>query len=206
MHASCPVTSTTQNANLPDMKRYLHFYVITLAALLILQACGNGEEQRQREQAQQDSMVEAQQRKERARLDSLAQARADSIARKLQSENGQNGKDQVETGQAQKETERETQPASSSRDYSFDAQGRFTVQVESWRNRSVAEKRLKLWKDRGFDQAYISEHGNEDTGEVWYRIRLGHLSNKQQAQNLKQHVMDQYNSNSWVAISRGASS
>jgi len=206
MHASCQVASTTQNANHPVMKRYLHFYVITLAALLMLQACGNGEEQRQREQAQQDSMVEAQQRKERARLDSLAQARADSIARKLQNENGQNGKDQVGTGQAQKKTAKETQPASSSREYSFDAQGRFTVQVESWRNRNVAEKRLKTWKDRGFNQAYISEYGNENTGEVWYRIRLGKLPSKQQAQNLKQHVMDQYNSQSWVAIGRDSSS
>lgn len=157
------------------MKRIVIFLIISFIAISLLNACGPSEEEKQRrEQARQDSLEQVRQQKlEQQRQDSIEQARQDSI-------------------QAAKKRKRERNRIE------FASDGAFSVQVEAWRSKGKAESQVQKWVDRGYENAYAVKHGNEDTGDIWFRVRLGHLATQDMAQKLKSKIQRKYNETSWV--------
>lgn len=144
------------------MKRVVIFLITSAMAISMLQACGPSEEEiQQREQARQDSLERVkQQRLEQQRQDSIEQARQDSI-------------------QAAKERERERNRIE------YDSNGAFAVQVEAWRSKNKAEAQVQKWVDRGYENAYVVKMGNEETGDIWFRVRLGQVATKDMAENCR---------------------
>lgn len=142
----------------------------------LMNACGpSEEEQRRQAQARQDSLERVrQQRMEQRRLDSLAQVRQDSIAAAQQAEK--------ERSQIQ-----------------FDKNGPFAVQVEAWRSEDKAQGQIEKWKGRGFDNAYVVKSGDENTGEVWFRVRLGRFATLDMAHQFQNQLQEDYQAQSWVS-------
>lgn len=163
------------------MKQWIIFSIITAISIGMLNGCGpSEEEQRRAEQARQDSLEQIRQRQlEQQRKDSIAQARADSLA-------------------AQEEEESEDQI-----DVTFDPDGAYAVQVEAWRSEQKAESQVDKWVDRGFENAFVVKHGQEETGDVWFRVRLGRLSSPEAAQGLQEQLREQYDAPSWISTSPG---
>lgn len=158
------------------MKDKTRFTGLILLIAGLLWGCGPSEQEIQRrEQARQDSLEQVRQdsldRLRRQRQDSIAQAKTDSM-------------------------EMETQ---ASTNVSFTANGRFSVQVESWRSQQKAQSRAEAWKERGFDQATVVQHGDESTGDVWFRVRLGNLQNREAAQQAQETLQEEYQAQSWIA-------
>lgn len=145
-------------------------------AISMFNGCGPSEEEvQQREQARQDSLEQMrQQRLAEQRQDSIEQARQDSIA-------------------AAKEREERNR-------IEFDSDGSFAVQVEAWRSEEKAEAQVQKWVDRGYENAYVVKHGNEDTGNIWFRVRLGHLATKEMAEKLRSKLQEEYNEPSWISL------
>lgn len=158
------------------MKQIVIFLVTSALAISLLNACGPSEEEIERqEQARQDSLEQVrQQRMEQQRQDSIEQARQDSIEA------------------AKKEEERNR--------IEFDSDGQFAVQVEAWRSEEKAENVVQKWVDRGYENAYVVKHGNEDTGDVWFRVRLGHLGTKEMAEKLRDKLQREYDEPSWISL------
>lgn len=156
-------------------KIFISFITLALAAS-ILSSCGPSEEEiKKREQARQDSLERVrQQRVEKQRQDSIAQARQDSIA-------------------AAKEREERNR-------IEFDSNGAFAVQTEAWRSREKAEAQVQKWVDRGYENAYVVKTGNEDIGEVWFRVRLGRVDSRKMAEKLREKLKNEYNAPSWISM------
>lgn len=165
------------------MKRIVIFLVTSSFAIGLLSACGPSEEELQRrEQARQDSLEQVQQQRlMEQRQDSIEQARQDSI-------------------EAAEKRERERNRIE------FDSDGAFSVQVEAWRSEEKAENQIQKWKERGYEDAYVVKHGKEETGNIWFRVRLGHLGSQEMAQKLKDKLQREYNEPSWVSMSQDESS
>jgi len=161
------------------MKQITIFLITAIISIGLLNACGPSEEEiRQREQARQDSLEQVrQQRIEQQRQDSIQQARQDSI-------------------EAAKQRERERNRIE------FDSDGAFAVQVEAWRSRDKAEAQVQKWVDRGYENAYVVKFGNEETGDIWFRVRLGHLATKDMAEKLEAKLKREYNEPSWTSMTQ----
>lgn len=156
------------------MKKTIFYLSACLAALFIIQACGPSEaELQQREQARLDSL-------ERVRMQRVEQARLDSLA------------------MVQRQLEEQRRAEEERRTINFDENGPFTVQVGSWRSEEKAEELVALWKRRGFEGAYYSIYGTEETGDVWFRVRLGRVADRGEAEKLKALVAEDYNERGWI--------
>lgn len=165
------------------MKTISVYLLTTITLVGMLTACGpSQEEQRQREQARQDSL-------EQVRQQQLEQQRQDSIARAKE----QARQDSLE---AAKKREEEQQ-------IQFDPDGPLAVQVEAWRSREKAQAQVSKWKERGFPNAYVVKHGNEETGDVWFRVRLGRVPSLTIADRLGKQLQQEYNEKYWVAEVQG---
>lgn len=158
------------------MKRIVIFLITSAIAISMLQACGPSEEEiQEREQARQDSLERVeQQRLEQQRQDSIEQARQDSIQA------------------AERERERNR--------IEYDSNGSFSVQAEAWRSEVKAEQQVQKWVDRGYENAYVVKTGNEDTGDIWFRVRLGRVATEQMAKKLQDKLMRNHNAKSWISI------
>ncbi|WP_445665373.1 SPOR domain-containing protein [Fodinibius sp. AD559] len=164
------------------MKRVVIFLITSAIAISMLQACGPSEEEiQQREQARQDSLEQVkQQRLEQQRQDSIEQARQDSIEA------------------AKRERERNR--------IKYDNNGAFSVQVEAWRSKEKAEAQVQKWVDRGYENAYVVKMGNEETGDIWFRVRLGRVATKDMAKKLQDKLMRNHNEKSWISLLNDKSS
>ena len=168
------------------MKRIIIYTLLITTSIGLISACGPSDEEiRRREQARQDSLEQVRQQKlEQMRQDSIAQARADSIA--------------ATKAQQQKEQE------NSIESIEFDPNGVYAIQVESWRSEDKAQDRVSTWKKRGFSNAYVVKFGDEETGDVWFRIRLGRVNSQDMAQHLAKILMNKYNEKSWITMTQKA--
>lgn len=164
------------------MKQWVILLIISVISIGMLNACGpSEEEQRRAEQARQDSLEQVrQQRLEQQRKDSIAQAREDSLAAMEKEE---------EEGQI---------------DVTFDPDGAYAVQVEAWRSQQKAESQVDKWVNRGFENAFVVKHGQEETGDIWFRVRLGRLSSQQAARELQEQLKEQYEAPSWISAMGGS--
>lgn len=162
------------------MKTILVYILTAITLISLLHACGPSEEeqQQQRQQEIQDSLARVrQQQLQQQRMDSIrrAQARADSIA----------------AAEKRKEEQRSQ--------VQFDPNGPLAVQVEAWRSREKAQAQVSKWNERGFDNAYVVKHGNEETGEIWFRVRLGRVSNRAMAERIGNNIQQEYGERYWIA-------
>lgn len=83
-------------------------------------------------------------------------------------------------------------------DFSFNTGGQYTLQVRSFRDENNAITHMEEWINRGFENAYIQEAVNSETGITWYRVRLGNLNSFGEADNLKNLINNLYNIEVWV--------
>ena len=163
------------------MKAVVLFFI---ASLLFLFSCSK---QAPKESQQQQAMQE--QARQQAIQDSIARVQAKKEAQLA----------------AQRERERvNKQKADSSSAHEplsdvFTPSGDYTVQVSSWRSQWKALKELKKWKARGFSRAYVMKFGNEKTGNVWFRVRLGHLQSHADGEQIGKQIADKYDVSFWVS-------
>lgn len=166
--------------NLTTMKNLISFTCLSLFLMVIIAGCGpSEEEQQQREQARQDSLEQARQdsvqRVQQQRQDSLKQVRADSMAKAEQEQTaGVSG-------------------------VTFTEEGSFSVQVASWRSQYKAEQQAKMWRERGFSNANVVQYGNEQAGNVWFRVRVGRVETREEAKQLVQQLQEEYQTKAWIA-------
>jgi cell division protein FtsN len=154
--------------------RHLIIYVAVGAISIgLLNACGPSEEEIQRrEQARQDSLEQVrQQQLEQQRRDSIEKARQDSIRREKE-------RNHIE----------------------FVDKGPYAVQLEAWRSEVKAKNQANVWKERGYEGAYVLKGGNEETGNVWFRVRLGYLETKEMAEKLQDKLRRKHNKDSWISV------
>lgn len=158
------------------MKTLLSFLGATILAATLIAGCGPSEEELrqqelERQQAEQDSLEQVYEAQMQQMIqDSIARAQQDSI----------------------EEAERQSQIV-----YSSD--GAYAVQVQSWRSEEKADQELDMWKNRGFENAFVVQFGNEETGDVWYRVRIGRVETREMAENLKDKLSTEYEAQSWIS-------
>lgn len=156
---------------------YQHrFSFLIILITLIIAGCGPSEEEQMQE--------------EQARRDSLEQARQDSLQQIQQQR-------QDSLQQARMDSSRQQQ--SNQAAFNFTENGQFSVQVASWRSRWKANEQVEMWKERGYEQAYLVEHGQQASGNVWYRVRVGRVDTRSEAQQIQETLRQEYNTESWIA-------
>ena len=163
------------------MRAWTLSVLILILTAAMLSGCGPSEEEKRRaEQARQDSLEQVRQQKmAKQRRDSIAQARADSLAESKSEANGRTDNTNI--------------------DVNFDPEGTYSVQVESWRSKRKAQSQVGKWKDRGFSNAFVVQYSGETSGDVWFRVRLGRLSSRQAAEDLRQQLKNKYDAASWIS-------
>lgn len=143
----------------------------------MLQACSPEEaEIEQDQQAVQDSLEQAYEAEmEQMRQDSIARVREDSLA----------------VAQAREQREERIE---------YSQNGQFVVQIEAWRSEEKARQQANEWRNRGYNQAYVVSYGDEETGDVWYRVRIGQFNSRDMAVRLQNKLDEEHNAVSWVSI------
>ncbi|TVR35053.1 MAG: SPOR domain-containing protein [Balneolaceae bacterium] len=158
------------------MKTSIIYILTIMLAISFLHGCGpSDEELREQEQARQQAVQDSlqlvyEQQMAEMRQDSIEQARLAEIAE--------------EEARARIE---------------YVADGPYTLQIESWRSKDKAEARVQQWKEMGFENTYVREFGSEDTGDLWYRVRIGRFATSEHANNLKEKLSEEYETDSWVS-------
>lgn len=143
--------------------------LLLIMTLLVIASCGNEDETALRQE----------------------QARRDSLEAVQAARNSQAGREAAAAAES-----------SDSFDLSsvtYTTTGTFTVQVGAWRSEEKANQLAEVWKNRGFSQAYVERVGTPETGDVWFRVRLGRTASRTQADGMSAHVNSRYGVSSWVA-------
>lgn len=155
------------------------FKLILLISICLIQACGPSvDEIREKERQEREAA------QQKAREEVLVYEALELI--KSQSQAIARGEKIVPA----RETEPD-RPADTQRTITTPA-GTYTIQVASLNTRQNATRELNTWKSRGFNDAFISEHGGG------YRVRLGRYNTNQDAQNQAIRVNSEYNVSAWV--------
>ena len=137
-------------------KAFLLLFLMAFA--MIGFSCGESEADKlAREQARIDSLRIA----EQAALEARMQAVEDSLAA-------------VEAAQLAEEA---TKTA-----YTFDENGIYVLQTGAWRSEVKANLIADRWSRR-VSAAYVVQSGDETSGDVWFRVRIGYFPTMQDAQN-----------------------
>lgn len=82
--------------------------------------------------------------------------------------------------------------------FAFSNEGKYCVQVASGRVDKNVESRLMYWKNEGFSNAYISTYTDEQTQEMWYRLRIGRFTKLKEAKAAAIAVSEQYGIQAWA--------
>ncbi|MEX0724220.1 MAG: SPOR domain-containing protein [Gracilimonas sp.] len=153
----------------------ISIYTLLLAFTLItIQGCGPSEEERRAaEQARIDSLRQV----EEQRIAELMQAREDSLARAAEQE-------QIE--------EEESGP-------NFAEDGEYAIQVGAFRSEDQANSYKNKISDREYPHVYVVKVGEEETGDIWYRLRVGFFAAKADAEELGVELGEELNSGYWVS-------
>ena len=64
---------------------------------------------------------------------------------------------------------------------------------------SKANQQAEEWIEKGYDQAYVVSYGNEETGNVWYRVRIGQFNTREMAERLQEKLREDHDAVSWVS-------
>ncbi|MFD2530923.1 SPOR domain-containing protein [Gracilimonas halophila] len=152
----------------------ISIYTLLLAfTLIMIQGCGPSEEERRAaEQARLDSLRQVEQQ----RIAELMQAREDSLARVAQQE--------------QMEEEDSTQ---------FAEDGEYAVQVGAFRSEGEANEYKNRLSDRDYPHVYVVKVGEEETGDIWFRLRVGFFASKAEAEEFGADLGNELNTGYWVS-------
>ncbi len=155
----------------------LSIYILLLAiAVISVQACGPSEqEQRAAEQARLDSLRKV----EETRIAQLMQAREDSLA-------------QVAQQQQIKEEEEQRGP-------DFVEDGSYVAQVGAFRSEAAANNYKNKLSNRDYPHLYVVKIGDEESGDVWFRLRVGFFGSKEDAQEFGAELGSELNTGYWVS-------
>ncbi len=153
----------------------ISIYTLLLAMVLVsIQACGPSEEERRAA--------------EQARLDSLRQVEEQRIAKMMQAR-----EDSIAQAQAQQEQmEEETGPQ-------FAEGGTYAVQVGAFRSEEEANEYKNMLKGRDYPHVYTVKIGNEETGDIWFRLRVGFFADKAEAEKFGSELGRELNTGYWVS-------
>ncbi|SMO82923.1 SPOR domain-containing protein [Gracilimonas mengyeensis] len=156
------------------MKRISIYTLLLAVALISIQACGPSEEERRAA--------------EEARLDSLRQVEQERIAEQME----QARQDSIAKAEEMRRQEEEAKPQ-------FAEDGNYVVQVGAFRSEALAESYLENWSDREYPHAYVVKYGNEETGNVWFRLRVGFFDSEEEAAELGKELAKEINTGYWVS-------
>lgn len=160
------------------MKKISLYTVLLAVTFMTITACGESEEERRA--------------REQARLDSLRQVQQQEIAEMMA---------QMEDSTQAEEAEMEEDEMSSSASGTISESGPFVVQVGAWRSEEKAQSFVDKWADRNYPSAYVVQTGNEATGDVWFRVRVGYFETREAAQEFGADLGAEINTGFWVANS-----
>lgn len=170
------------------MKKLSLYSILIVLIAASVQACGpSDEERRAAEQARLDSLKQAEQQ----RIEALMQAREDSLAKVQKTEMEQQGND---------EEAEQAKPAPASGDFAED--GSYAVQVGAWRSEVKANRFIRSWADRNYPNAYVVQTGDEATGDIWFRVRVGFFATEADAEQLGMELAEELDTGYWVTKAR----
>lgn len=173
------------------MKQIIIILFTSFFLLSLFNACGPSEEEvRQQEQARQDSLKRAQQQQQ-------TQQQQDTMSQSMQQDTDTATASGESSAKAKQDTEEEKKKETPK--YNFNENGSLAIQVEAWRSREKAEAQVSKWVNRGFDNAYVVMHGNKDSGDIWFRVRLGRAATKDAAEQIGTNIQETYNTPYWIA-------
>lgn len=75
--------------------------------------------------------------------------------------------------------------------------GRYTVQVSSWRTQRRAQEDAERYLEKGFN-AYIQEANIPSKGGMWYRVRVGRYATQDDAEQLASQLAGLLEAGFWV--------
>jgi cell division septation protein DedD len=157
--------------------KYRYAGFILMIAVLVV-GCGHNKKKNQQAKHQQQAQAQKRRadslRRVQQRRDSLRQARQDSAAKANKQEKEQSS-------------------------ISLNKHGSYTVQVAAWRSLWKAQKKVKAWKKRGFDNAYTVKYQGSKPGDVWHRVRLGYTDSRSQAEKVKKQIQQKFHTKSWIS-------
>ena len=152
--------------------------VLVVLGFGMLQACGESEEERRaREQARMDSLRMVQQQEIAAQMAAL----------------------EKENASAADSTQSEADMKSQTAGFSFVENGEYAVQVGAFRSEEKAKGYVAKWADRNYPNAYTVKVGEEEYGNVWFRVRVGFFGTKEDAAKLGTELAKEMNSGYWVS-------
>lgn len=155
------------------MKKIGAQLIFALLAVVLIQACGPSEAEKQAQ--------------EQARLDSLRQVQQMEIDRQMA---------ELAAKEAEEEQQRQIEEEES---MSFSEDGEYAVQVGAFRSETKANNFLADWSDRDYPNAYVVKVGEEEYGDVWFRLRVGYFDTKEAAEKLGVELAQEINSSYWVS-------
>jgi len=79
----------------------------------------------------------------------------------------------------------------------MDTEGKYTVQVSSWRTQRRAERDAQRFSDKGFN-AYVQSAYIPALGGTWYRVRVGGYATKPEAREMAARLAGLLESGYWV--------
>ncbi len=148
----------------------------------LLQACGETEEERRA--------------REQARMDSLLKAQQQEIAEQMAQLEEENNSTSSETNSSD---ENSSSSDSASEGYTFAENGQYAVQVGAFRSEEKANGFINKWADRNYPNVYTVKIGEEEYGDVWFRVRIGYFDTKEDASRLGEELAKEINSGYWVS-------
>ena len=110
--------------------------------------------------------------REQARIDSLRIAEQAALEARMQA---------VEDSLAAVEAARLAEEAAKTA-YTFDEYGTYVLQIGAWRSEVKANLIADRWSSRA-SAASVVPGGDETSGDVWFRVRIGYFPTMQDAQN-----------------------
>lgn len=87
----------------------------------------------------------------------------------------------------------------------YDETGTFVVQLSAWRSMAVAESHVEMWKRKGFNSSYMATSGDDSTGDVWYRVRIGRFADREMAERVRGILAAEHAAESWIGTWEGGS-
>lgn len=159
------------------MRKFSLYTLLLAVTFMTLSACGETEAERAA--------------REQARLDSLRVVEQQRIAAMMA--------EMADTAGTATEEPEAMEEESSPSGFSFSEDGAFMVQVGAWRSEEKAQGFINKWEDRNYPSAYVVKIGDEATGDVWFRVRVGFFDTKEGAEAFGTELSQEINSGFWVS-------
>ncbi|XWN37006.1 MAG: SPOR domain-containing protein [Balneola sp.] len=155
--------------------------LIAVLGFTIVTACGETEEERRA--------------KERARMDSLRKVQQQQIAEEMARLEEENNMESTESNDESATEEMKEETVG----YTFMENGEYAVQVGAFRSEDKAKGYIAKWSDRNYPSAYTVKIGEEEYGDIWFRVRVGFFGSKEDAAKLGAELAKEINSGYWVS-------